>query len=45
MSFPGFFPKYLTTTKSTTNTFLADKIIGGTMNLKIPDDSPVVWMT
>lgn len=45
MNLNVFFPKYLNSTKSTTNTFLADKIIGGTMNLKIPDDSPVVWMT
>jgi hypothetical protein len=38
-------PKYLTETSSTTNTIKADKIIGGTMSLKFPDDAPVVWMT
>ena len=45
MMFPGFMLKFIKNTNSTTNEFWADKIIGGTMNLKIPDDSPVVWMT
>ncbi len=42
----GFFiPKYLWNTNSTSGIFRADKIIGGTMALKFPDDPPVVWMT